>query len=765
MSARMQFQRRAYLGALAVALLGAFFVLVSPPSPAAAATSSQYASSWAVDNDAQWTPFPPNANPLGSTTSNCTGGSAGAWAEFTFTGFSIPAGDTIDGIVVTPKYRTASTNSTITLRDGGATLGSKPLPQNTGPSNCNGTSTLAIGGATDTWGAALTPGIINDGIQVRITMGNPNIDLDNIQLTVHHSETVVADPEADLSVTKTDGVTSAAPGDSVTYTIVAANAGPDDEPTASFADTLPGDLTCTYTSVTDGGASGNTAAGAGDLAETLSLPSGSTVTYTVDCTIDSGATGTLSNTATISGTLDDPTAGNNSATDADTVLVPSADHSVEKTVTTTPVVPGDPVLFQIVATNNGPSDDLSVDVTDEFAADLDTCSWTATFSGGATGDASGAGDIVETVSLPADATATYTATCDLFAGATGTLTNTATIDGSVDDPDSTNDSSEVAPTLAPTADLSITKTDDADTATPGDHVTYDIVVTNTGPSDEPAAVVTDDFGDDTMCTWTATLVGGGSAVNFEGVGDIDETVALDAGSTILYEVDCVVDSLSTGVLSNTATVTASVFDPDLENNSSTDTSDLDAIADLGVTVNESADPVQAGDADGLVYTVAVDNSGPSGAQDVEVELDLTLPEGVTLGTITPEDGTVTGTTWSLGTMVAANATTLQIPLEVDETAAAGTDVIEITATVSSSTPDGAADNDAATEATSIEAAPVAPTTTSGESVEAAGEGNQTLPRTGNDPLALTLAGVASLLLGAVAVRHARRDDYVGVHLR
>ncbi len=76
-----------------------------------------------------------------------------------------------------------------------------------------------------------------------------------------------------------------------------------------------------YTSGTAGGASGNTAAGAGNLLETLSLPAASSVTYTVDCTIDPGASGTLSNTATISGTLYDPNPGNNSANDTDLYLV------------------------------------------------------------------------------------------------------------------------------------------------------------------------------------------------------------------------------------------------------------------------------------------------------------------------------------------------------------------------------------------------------------------------------------------------------------
>jgi uncharacterized repeat protein (TIGR01451 family) len=52
---------------------------------------------------------------------------------------------------------------------------------------------------------------------------------------------------ADLSVTKTDGVTTATAGGSVTYTITASNAGPSNATGATVADTFPASLTCTWT--------------------------------------------------------------------------------------------------------------------------------------------------------------------------------------------------------------------------------------------------------------------------------------------------------------------------------------------------------------------------------------------------------------------------------------------------------------------------------------------------------------------------------------
>ena len=58
---------------------------------------------------------------------------------------------------------------------------------------------------------------------------------------------------ADVAITKTDGVTTATPGGSVTYTIVASNAGPDPAPSSTVADTFPAALTCTWTSAGAGG--------------------------------------------------------------------------------------------------------------------------------------------------------------------------------------------------------------------------------------------------------------------------------------------------------------------------------------------------------------------------------------------------------------------------------------------------------------------------------------------------------------------------------
>jgi hypothetical protein len=90
---------------------------------------------------------------------------------------------------------------------------------------------------------------------------------------------------------------------------------------ANVQDTFPADITThNWTSTASGGATGNTASGTGDINDTLVLPPGSSVTYTVNATIGCPPTNpTIDNTATVTapGGFTDTNPGNNSATDSD----------------------------------------------------------------------------------------------------------------------------------------------------------------------------------------------------------------------------------------------------------------------------------------------------------------------------------------------------------------------------------------------------------------------------------------------------------------
>jgi uncharacterized repeat protein (TIGR01451 family) len=247
---------------------------------------------------------------------------------------------------------------------------------------------------------------------------------------------------ADLSVTKTDGVASAAPGASAVYTITVSNAGPSEADPASVLDTFPPACTAvSFTSVAAGGAAGNTTAGEGGINDAaLSLPPGSSVTYTATCTIDASATGTLENTATVSSAVSDPDPTDNSATDTDT-LTPSADLSVTKVLTTGgTVIVGDDVVFALTVTNGGPSTATGVTVTDTLPLGLSYVS-----------DDCGAGFSGPTLSWDVGLLAAgASAACNLTVTVTqvGTINNTASAAGNEGDPTPANDSGEGSVTAA-----------------------------------------------------------------------------------------------------------------------------------------------------------------------------------------------------------------------------------------------------------------------------------------------------------------------------
>ncbi|MCB1628457.1 MAG: DUF11 domain-containing protein, partial [Xanthomonadales bacterium] len=219
--------------------------------------------------------------------------------------------------------------------------------------------------------AAVSPsatGTLNATVTVASNTPDPNAANDTAMTTTGIN--VVAD----LSITKTNGTASSTPGQNTVYTIVASNIGPSDALASTVTDTFP--AACTTVTWTCVGAGGGTctANGSGNINDAVNLPLGASVTYTATCAIDPAAVGTLDNTATVAvaGGVTDPVAGNNSATDSDT-LTASADVSVTKVATgvPTPVLVGSSFVYQLTASNAGPSTATGVVVSDSLPLQVD----------------------------------------------------------------------------------------------------------------------------------------------------------------------------------------------------------------------------------------------------------------------------------------------------------------------------------------------------------------------------------------------------------
>src|SRR5207244_721490 len=173
-------------------------------------------------------------------------------------------------------------------------------------------------------------------------------------------------PQGDLSITKTDGTSTAVPGGTDSYTIVVSNSGPSTAVGATVSDALGGVGSGeSRTRTASSGVSGNTTSGGGSIHDTVTLPSGGTITYTVTGTIAAGATGNLVNTATVTapGGFSDTNSADNSSTDSDS-LAPQGDLSITKTDGTSTAVPGGTDSYTIVVSNSGPSTAVGATVSD-----------------------------------------------------------------------------------------------------------------------------------------------------------------------------------------------------------------------------------------------------------------------------------------------------------------------------------------------------------------------------------------------------------------
>ena len=129
----------------------------------------------------------------------------------------------------------------------------------------------------------------------------------------------------DLAVAITNNTNGICAGGTTTYTVTVTNPGGADVGGASLVNTPPAGITYgNWTVVATGGATASTIAGSGALNETVSLPKGGKLVYTITATVGAGAVGPLVNTATVqlptqSPALVDAVAANNTASDTDPV--------------------------------------------------------------------------------------------------------------------------------------------------------------------------------------------------------------------------------------------------------------------------------------------------------------------------------------------------------------------------------------------------------------------------------------------------------------
>lgn len=199
--------------------------------------------------------------------------------------------------------------------------------------------------------------------------------------------------------------------------------------------------------------------------------------------------------------------------------------------------------------------------------------------------------------------------------------------------------------LAAISDLSIAKSANPNPVMVGQNLTYTLTVSNNGPDAAADAVVVDTL--PATVNFVSATPSQGSCSGTSSLSCSLGTIDSGASATVAI----VVQPTQAGTIVNSASAASSSLDPNPGNNTASISTTVNPAgsagqADVSITKVATPNPVVVGS--DLAYTLTVSNSGPAAATRVMVS--DTLPPSVVLASVTPSQGSCSGTTAILCTL-------------------------------------------------------------------------------------------------------------------
>jgi len=250
------------------------------------------------------------------------------------------------------------------------------------------------------------------------------------------------------------------------------------------------------------------------------------------------------------------------------------------------------------------------------------------------------------------------------------------------------------------ADLAVVKSALPSPAVAGNQLTYTFTTTNNGVSDATGVTLADVL--PAGVHYVSSSSSQGMVTTNNGTLSV-QLGSLAAGASATTNIVFTVDPSAAGSITNTVTVTGNEPDPNLLNNSSTVTTQINRSVDLAIIKTAAPSPVKAGKQ--LTYTLTATNNGPSNATGVSI-VD-TLPAGTSYysasgqSSATIADHTLT---LNVGNLAAGASSTIVVVVDVASTTSGA---ITNTAVVSGNEPDPNLANNTASVSTQIDV-PVKP---------------------------------------------------------
>jgi uncharacterized repeat protein (TIGR01451 family) len=348
------------------------------------------------------------------------------------------------------------------------------------------------------------------------------------------------------------------------------------------------------------------------------------------------------------------------------------DLSVTMVASPNPVILGSNALFTIRINNNGPSTFTGVSNVVQFPAGLQVglvSSSAGTFS-------TGAGIVTFSVGAMTN-NASVTQTIVITGLNPGAYTNSATLSSMETpllEPNKANNVAALGLTVRGIADLTVAQTALPSPTFVSSNLTYNIGITNNGPSDATFVVLTNPL-PASLSFVSATSTSGPCTTNSSGVVCNLGTLASGAGAGVT--INTIAKASGTAV--NTAV--AGAFEADFvpANNSSVLVTSIIPLTEVALGMT-STNQVYAGN--NIVFTLRATNNGPSSA--TSLVLTNPFPAGATFISATTSAGTTNlssgGIGFNFGTLASNGIATATVTLR----APANTSLIANTASVTNS---------------------------------------------------------------------------------
>ncbi|WP_406700438.1 Calx-beta domain-containing protein [Singulisphaera sp. Ch08] len=349
--------------------------------------------------------------------------------------------------------------------------------------NVGGDLTIRDGVVTDAFASLASGGVVVLTIVVTPTLASGSLLTNEVSVTSgvadsdgtndSASVTTQVNPASDLSVSVDASASEVGAGGPLTYTITVTNHGPSPAPGVILIDHLPANVTVTSVTVSQGESTESSGQVIGNIG-TLAANAFATLTIVIQTAASNAPS--ITNTATVTSNLPDPTPGDNTVTTT-THVSPRTELTVSITPPTGPLLVNRDLTYSVTVTNHGPSPATGVSLTEllptgvTFVSAIDSLGHHLTPANGQLIDLIGNLAPMDSVTLTVVVTTI----------APGPFEISATVTGTEVDDDLSNNQATFTTLVVPSADLTVQVVADRGQVTTGDRLIYTLTVTNQGP--------------------------------------------------------------------------------------------------------------------------------------------------------------------------------------------------------------------------------------------------------------------------------------------